>query len=337
MGIETDISNTPDLTADINHHLIYNSFNGVKTTIDSLMITHIDSIFKLNLVRRNMETALAGICMSRETMEYLVKMGIDKKRICYVNPAHDENMPIQKITIGIASRVYPDGRKNEFYFDRLAKKLNPAYFKIRIMGDGWEPQVEKLRQNKFEVDFLDHFDYEEYLRFIPSLDYYLYTGFDEGQMGFVDALSAGVKTIVTPHGYHLDAENGITHPFTSYEELEAILLDIQNKKHNLIRSVSSWGWYNYTMKHVEIWEYLLGNKKKSSTYVDGLNSLIADSSISPLDKEEIVQNEKKLVDREKFYLKKTKKKQIKKILSEMNFIEIVVFFFTKARKKMFKK
>jgi hypothetical protein len=330
MGIETSISDIPDLTADINHHLIYNSFNGRKTTTDSLMITHIDSIFKLNLLRDNIEAASVGICMSKETMEYLAKMGLDKNKLCYINPAHDGNIPIKKITIGIASRIYTDGRKNEFFFDKLAEKLDPAFFKFKIMGNGWESQIENLLRHKFDVDYTNHFDYEKYSDFITSLDYYLYTGFDEGQMGFVDALSAGIKTIVTPQGYHLDAENGITHPFSNYKELEAILLDLQNEKHRLFKSVESWTWYDYTLKHVEIWKYLLGDAKITSIYSDGLNSLIS-SNITSLNKYDLFRQKRKLVEREKGYLKRQKVKKFRKIFEQNGFRGLLLYLLKKIK------
>jgi hypothetical protein len=284
-----------------------------------------------------METALVGICMSKETMEYLVKMGINKEKLCYINPAHDGNMPIKKITIGIASRIYDDGRKNEFFFNKLADKLDHNYFKFKIMGNGWEPQVDKLQQNKFEVDYIDHFDYEQYLNFIPDLDYYLYTGFDEGQVGFVDALSAGIKTIVTPHGYHLDAENGITHPFTSYEELENILLNLQEEKHRLVKSVASWNWYDYTLKHVEIWKYLLGEKNIKSIYIDGLNSLLSFGMTIPLKKYELRKEKKMLLRREKFYIKSKTAKKNKEILASNGFFGFVFYYFSKIILKIKKK
>ena len=273
LGIQSTISDKPDLNADINHHLIYTNYNGEKTTIDTVMITHIDRMSKFNMLQNQMKAAGLGICMSRETMVNLAKMGIEKNKLCYVNPAHDGTIPIKKIVVGIASRTYIDGRKNEYYLNKLADKLNHRYFKFKIFGNGWEPQVKYLNENNFEVEYTEQFDYDKYLQFIPSLDYYLYMGTDEGQMGFVDALSAGVKTIVVPQGYHLDANNGITHPFTTYNELENILLQIQKEKELLVSSVDAWNWFNYTKKHVEIWQYLIDNKKIRSDFSDGINSL----------------------------------------------------------------
>jgi len=273
LKIQSNISNKPDMNADINHHLIYHSYNGLKSTIDTLMITHVDSFNKYVFLKKIMQTTDAGICMSNETMVKLEKMGIESNKTCYVNPAHDGKFVIKKITIGIASRIYPDGRKNEVYLNKLAKEINPLYFKFKIIGNGWEPQVKYLIKNNFEVEYLPEFDYEKYTKFIPSLDFYLYMGSDEGQMGFVDALAAGVKTIVIPQGYHLDAKNGIIHPFNSYNELKNILLKLQDEKETLISSVVDWNWYNYTKKHVEIWQYLIDGEKINSDFPDGVNSL----------------------------------------------------------------
>jgi hypothetical protein len=332
MNIDSNISDTPDPTADINHHLIYNSFIKKRTTLDTLMITHVDSTYKFNLLQDGMKIASAGICMSKETMNYLVKMGIDKTKICYINPAHDGNMPMRKIVIGIASRIYSDGRKNEFYLDKLSKKLNPTFFKIRIMGAGWELQVENLLRCNFEVDYIDHFNYQEYLKFIPSLDYYLYTGFDEGQIGFIDALSAGVKTIAAPQGYHLDATGGISYPFTNYTELENILLNLQNEKHCLTKSVALWNWYDYTLKHVEVWRYLLGENEIKSKYIDGLNTLISSMPVIPLNKYKLFGEKVKLNKWQNFHQRKQRIEKIKQIVKKDGIFHLFCFLLSRIRR-----
>ena len=141
IGIESDISKVPDNSADINHHINYEFYDAEKHAIDTLMITHIDNIDKLNLVKRQLNIASAGICMSDETMRYLAKMGVDKNKLCFVNPAHDGLMPIRKIVIGLSCRVQPDGRKREYFLDKLAKVLDAHYFKFRIMGNSWDPRL----------------------------------------------------------------------------------------------------------------------------------------------------------------------------------------------------
>lgn len=274
LGIESDVAATPSDKADINHHIIYYDFDCIKRGIDTLMITHIDNSEKLVRLTNQMKYAEAGICMSSETVDYLTQMGVNKNGLCFINPAHDGVIKVKKIVVGIACRAQDDGRKREVFLDRLATVLDPKYFTFKIMGNFWDSQVATLRKHSFEVDYFDHFIYDEYLKFIPSLDYYLYMGMDEGQMGFIDALAAGVKTIVTSQGYHLDAIGGIVHPFKEYEELKEIFLMIQKEKEQLTQSIASWNWLDYTKKHVEIWKYLLDNKNNTSQFDDGLNSLL---------------------------------------------------------------
>lgn len=281
LNIFADIDIKPDINADINHHIIYNQYKVDQyaagqynvDSINTLMITHVDNLEKLNLLKQNLSAASLGICMSKETMYWLAQMGIDKNKLCYINPAHDGLVNVKKYVIGITCRVQSDGRKREWLIDALANEIDPRYFMFKIMGDSWDPQVKNLLEKGFEVEYIDHFVKDLYYPLISSLDFYLYTGLDEGQMGFVDAAAAGVKTIVTPQGYHLDAENGITYSFTSYEELREIFLSIQIERTQLVDSVATWNWEDYTKKHVELWTYLLSNKVSNSQYKDGLNSL----------------------------------------------------------------
>jgi hypothetical protein len=279
LNIESDISNEPDNCADINHHIIYYDYKNLKTKVDTLMITHIDNISKFNRLKNQLEVASMGICMSRNTMEHLSNLGIPRDKICYVNPAHDGVIKPKKIIIGITCRVQEDGRKNENYLSKLTSELDENLFSFKIMGDCWEKQVQHLRDKKFEVTYFNKFCYDQYIKLIPTFDYYLYMGEDEGQMGFIDALAAGVKTIVTAQGYHLDAVKGITHPFTGYDELRNIFKKIEREKVELMNSVATWNWLDYTKKHVEIWNYLNMNLETndgeifSSNYFDGLNSI----------------------------------------------------------------
>lgn len=271
MGIQCTIKDCVDYSADINHHLIYNNYNGSQSTHDTLMITHIDDSYKLEKAIQGVKNSHMGICMSSHMMNWLVQMGADKTKLCYVVPAHDQVASPRKIVIGLASRVYPDGRKNEKYLNRLSKDLDPNFFSFKIMGAGWDKQVEILKDAKFEVEYYEEFNREQYYPMIESLDYYLYMGHDEGQMGFVDAAAAGIPSIVTPQGYHLDAPEALTYPFNTYDDLKDILLVMQNHKRKIIDSVSDWTWKDYTIKHVEIWRYILGEKVES-IYKDGVNA-----------------------------------------------------------------
>jgi hypothetical protein len=280
LSIDSDVANFPDPKADINHHIIYYHFDCTKNPIDTLMITHIDSVDKTKRIKRQLAAADMGICMSLQTVEQLAASGIPRDRLCYVNPAHDNVIKPRKTVIGLTTRLYSDGRKKEDYLLRIAEKINADDFSFKIMGNGWQSIVDRLLQMGFSVEYFSEFDYDTYVSLVPSFDYYLYFSSDEGSMGFVDALAAGVKTIVTPQGFHLDAPGGITHPINSMRDTIAALEKISQERRMIAATVSRWTWGDYARKHLGIWEFLMEKRsthyfmEHSHCYTDGLGSII---------------------------------------------------------------
>lgn len=263
LSIDSDISKEPDYKADINHHIIYCNYDGKKTTIDTVMVTHIDSLLKINQLRHQLQNAEMGICMSESTMNMLKGANLPENKLCFINPAHDGVIKPRTIVLGITSKTHSDGRKKENILEKITKVIKPEEFSFKIMGSGWHEIVDLLRERGFSVDYYDNFDYDTYVKLVPTFDYYLYFSDDEGSMGFIDALAAGVQTIVTPQGYHLDAEGGISYPIKDYHDLIDTLEAIALPKRKLIDSVASWTWENYARKHIEVWEYLISNKENN--------------------------------------------------------------------------
>ena len=282
-GVKTDLSYKLSQIADFNQCLIYLNCNpDLASKKDVVMITHVDQYAKFELLEKLLPKIGLGICMSKDQMEKLINLGLDKNKLCYINPAHDGVIPVKKIVVGLASRVYNDGRKNEIYFNKLADVLDCNYFKFKIMGANWDPQVDYMKSKGFEIEYYSQFDYDVYTKnFFSDMDYYLYMGLDEGQMGFVDAQSAGVKTIVTNQGYHLDSDSPITYPFTTYEELEKIFLALQKEKKEIVEAMQSWTWENYAIKHLHIYEYLKTGRIIENSFKDGLNSLLENINSAP--------------------------------------------------------
>lgn len=278
LNIEAKISDSPDVNAEVNHYIIYLAYdNKIKTNIDTLMITHVDTLEKLHVLQKHLKVADLGICMSRQSVMMLVRDGIESSKLCFINPAHDGVIKPRPIVIGITSRVYDDGRKKESILLELSKKINPGEFSFKIMGEGWDDIVESMRRRGFRVEYNSAFDYATYVDLIPSLDYYLYFGEDEGSMGFIDALSAGVPTIVTPQGYHLDVKDGIVHSVQTVEDIRNVLESIAEKKRQLVNSVADLTWGNYALKHVDLWKHLLGSKKRgldARNYLDCRDTMV---------------------------------------------------------------
>ena len=279
MGIDAVISEEYDRNADINHYFFPNHApvsNGNVT----FMITHVDQNYKLQLIRSQTEKGAVGVCMSRETRDRLISCGVRPDRVCYINPAQDQQIMPRKIKLGFTNRVYNDSRKRESMLLDVCQKVDNRFFKFYIMGAGWESIVKELGNMGFEVEYYPDFDKQKYNEMMVDLDYYCYFGFDEGSMGYLDALSAGIGTIVTPQGYHLDSGIEITYPVSTIDDIVEALHDIEKKRFKAIDFTEKWTWESYAKKHLEIWKYMLDHDdldeilQSRGWYTDGIYSLL---------------------------------------------------------------
>jgi hypothetical protein len=262
----TTVLPQPRFDADINHFMLYLYVAGPIPTKSSVFITHVDCFERMRRVKAALKTADVGICMSRMTVRQLVDAGIDRAKLCYVLPAIDGGIEPRRITVGITTNLYPDGRKRETLLERLAAEIDLSAFHFEIFGAGWRSLVPKIEESGATVRYAEGTadslqDYAAAREAIPKFDYYLYLGLDEGSLGTLDALSAGVKTITTPQGFHLDILNGITHPFWEYSELRAIFEQLATDRNQRIAAVSALSWAEYAEQHRRVWRTLLEGKK----------------------------------------------------------------------------
>lgn len=164
----------------------------------------------------------------------------------------------------------------------IVEGISCDYFRFVIMGSGWESIVDELRLRGFEVQYYNEFNYNVYVNIMQEIDYFLFIGFDEGSMGYLDALAAGAGTIVTPQGFHLDADCEIDYPCRNIEQFRRAFLDLQQKRMKKVNAVRDWTWGNYTDKHIEIWDYILMRKDLKQLfhnqlrYEDGIYSMLID-------------------------------------------------------------
>jgi len=286
LGYEVSLSDKFDSLSDINHYFLPNNIGySSMSKVDkhtTFMITHVDTILKLNQIKELTDKGAIGVCMSLETRDKLIASGVRRNRICYINPAQDGQLKPKKINLGFTYMVHNDSRKRDDIVLDICKEIDPEVFKFVIMGAGWDKIVEGIKDKGFEVDYYAEFDKTKYNELIPQLDYYCYFGFDEGSMGFLDAMAAGVGTIVTPQGYHLDTDVGITYPVRTLKDIIEALLIIERNRKRYIEFANTWTWKNYTLKHLEIWKYMLGAEKlevllsNRGRYLDGIFSLMLD-------------------------------------------------------------
>lgn len=249
-GVKATVSGEPDWAADINHHINYLPYkpNPDYKGKNTLNITHIWEGYKLEALKKGMETADMGICMSSDLPRWLAEKGIDESNLTYVLPAHD-GKPRRYQIVAILTNVYPDGCKREGMLTELAKTLDKNKWAFRIMGSGWHDILVPLVADGLQVDYFAEFDAENHQKILETSDYCLYFGQDEGSMAILDATNAGLKTISTPQGFHNDI--GLDYEFNTQEELNKIFKKLSKNK------VKGWTWDKYAKSHVSIWKKLL--------------------------------------------------------------------------------
>lgn len=278
-GIDAAISLHYDPSADINHSFLANTCE-IANDKTSFMITHIDTAAKEERILNRTKAGAYGICMSKGTRDQLIAAGVRKDRICYINPAQDGQIRPKKVSLGFMHRVYNDNRKRESMLIDICKLIDNRIFKFIIMGSGWDEIVSEIRKMGFEVEYYPEFEKAKYNELMVNLDYYCYFGFDEGSMGYLDAVAAGIGTIVTPQGYHLESDIEITHPVSTIDEIIDVLHNIQERKLKSYKFIEKWTWEKYTDKHIEIWKYMLKAAplaellKNRGFYTDGIFSLM---------------------------------------------------------------
>lgn len=252
-GFDVSIGNNPDPEADVNHHINYLPYRCQKSlnSINTLMVTHIWEGYKLDALRVAMGTADAGICMSEDTKDELVKWGLDGAKLPIILPAHD-GVPRRHQIVSILTNVYPDGCKREQMFVDLVKTLDHNKWAFRIMGTGWHDILAPLVAEGLQVDYFAEFNAENHKMILESSDYNLYFGEDEGSMGVLDAKNAGLKIIAPNVGFH--KEIGVDYPFKDQESLNKVFKKLSKNP------VEKWTWAKYAKEHIKIWQKLLSSR-----------------------------------------------------------------------------
>lgn len=267
-NVQATLSDQPSGSADINHWMMYHDCKGECQTKGTMLITHVDDVEKLGRVKRGLKVADVGICLSRMTVEQLIQQGVSRSQLCFITPAHDGLVTPRRVVIGITTqvRVYSGYRKRENMLVEVANKIRLDNFHFKIFGAGWEEIISHLEVAGATVHYDpgagDYSrDYKSIVEAVPAFDYYLYMGLDEGSMGTIDALAAGVATIVTPQGFHLDIEGGITYPFQDTAQLCEIFNTIAEQRRRRIDGVKNLTWKEYARRHAVVWRALLENRQ----------------------------------------------------------------------------
>jgi hypothetical protein len=268
-GFDVSIGDAERGDADINHWMSYAFANVPHNTPATMLITHLDDPYKVGLVKNELAAGVdVGIALSSHTCDMLAAAGVPEKALAFAVPGHDFAASPRRVVIGLTTRLYADGRKREAMLLDLARAMRLDRFRFEIFGMGWEAVIPELEAAGAEVGYwpgTDDFraDYVEMMGRVPQFDYYLYLGRDEGSLGTLDALAAGVKTIVTPQGFHVDLPGGITHAVWSQDELEAVFRDIGAEAVRRANAVAGLTWQAYAEAHAIVWTAILDGRREA--------------------------------------------------------------------------
>lgn len=275
-GFNAEISNNCNQSADINHFLSYVFADpcGGKT---SILITHIDDVYKLNhiksLQKKNKE--IVFICLSEQTAQFLIEEGINRANVSYALPGIDPYVEPRKIKIGTSGRIYKDGRKNEKWILDACTKIDVSPFHFNFFGNGWDEIGHKLLKSGAGVTIVPEdadfeAEHEQIVENMKQMDFWMYLGQDEGSMGCLDAALIGIPLITTPQGFHLELPLGIKHEIKSSENLQKILNLISFEYKELIKNRTKWTWSRFAIDHLAIWN-LIDSKPKTLTLENKLS------------------------------------------------------------------
>jgi len=263
LGISAEIRSQASGESQINHFMIFHYVDPMLGTINTVSVTHVDDALKIDMIKRQIAQGVrAMICMSRMTVDQVAGHGVDRARLTYAVPAHDGDIVPRRIVIGVTSNCYSDGRKREWMLQKLARDIRLDAFLFQFFGSGWGETAAILQQAGAAVELAEPSgdyigDYGAIRAAVPNFDYYLYPGLDEGSLGTLDALAAGVKTIVTLQGFHLDLPHGVTHGFWDYPELRTIFEAIAADRQARLDTAGKLTWEGYARRHLEIWSSLI--------------------------------------------------------------------------------
>ena len=204
----------------------------VNAVLNSVLMTHIDDVFKEQEMLSIAEKADSIICMSEHNAEIMWSMGASHEKVIGNNLPH-RGGTVRRPRVGIFSARYSDGRKNEGWLINYFKKTPVSHRNkiiICLIGYDWETFGEELARLgvSFEIYRYDRSlpgEYELQKDIVAKLDKLLYLGFDGGSMSVYDGMHANVEMIVSDQCYHRNLSKGMR-LFSNEDEFVDLLDDI---------------------------------------------------------------------------------------------------------------
>jgi len=214
-GYVVSIKHVPDFDTNITFWMQYTD-KTLKENISlkprntrSALVTHVDESQKLMRVDSLHRAGVHLIFMSDDHSKSISKKIKCANTFPSIRIGSDLANEELVYKVGIVSKCYPDGRKNEDWLVAFSKKALFENVELTIIGTGWGATVKKLRKTGVKVNLYDGVEnaypsYTEIIEIQNTFDLFVYFGFDEGSLGALDAYLLNTDLLVTKQGFHLD-------------------------------------------------------------------------------------------------------------------------------------
>lgn len=261
---KSEIDSVPDEKAQVNLWMQYTDKTLVSCAKSGLtkcfaLVTHVDDSFKLARVKLLIQLKVTIIFMSEAHAHEVAEMlDIDEAFEFALIPS-DFNNHFRPFRIGIVSKCYPDGRKNENWLVKFAKDgiLNNCEF--AVVGEGWEATITNLKVMGIPCEIFSNSNgnairYEDIKSFYDTLDLYIYFGFDEGALGSLDAYLFRKDILVTRQGFHTHFALKEDSFVLNYEDAKFKLNQKIVEYRLWLETTLPWTWDFYAKKLISIFE-----------------------------------------------------------------------------------
>ena len=251
----------------------------VNAVLNSVLMTHMDDVYKEQEMLSIARKADSIVCMSEHNAEIMWSMGASPEKVIGNSLPH-RGGTVRRPRVGIFSARYSDGRKNESWLINYFKKTPVDHRNkiiICLIGYDWESFGADLAKLgiSFEIYRYDRGlpgEYERQKDIVAGLDKLLYIGFDGGSMSIYDGMHANVDMIFSDQCYHRELDKGML-LFSNEDEffglIDGVVFDVMSREEALAaRSIDT-----YTSKLLTHWvgliyperyEVSLENKKLES-------------------------------------------------------------------------
>lgn len=234
--------------ADVHYYINYGYYDGGKSSgLKVANFTHYDPDLLADKFEAVASEADHCVAISDETAGQLRQLGIDDSKITTILIGADVVFH-PKMTIGLAGRVYPGGRKGEHLVRALLddRELMRG-MQIVASHEGWGVTVRRFED---PADFYRSIDY----LLVPSL-------IEGGPVPFMEALACGTPAIapavgLVPQFPHVEYERG------NLESLKKTIAKLKRKyleeKRKLSSKVEPFNWQSWALEHEKLFKKLLG-------------------------------------------------------------------------------